>query len=80
MNLSVTEINPATHDVWLLTVAGFAADDVASVGVRMANGAVALRVPVFRNTYSAPAPPAGLIDSLVGFNAAGDAVYSKRMR
>jgi hypothetical protein len=80
MDLSTAEITPQTGGVRLLRVAGIAADGVASVGLKSANGDITDRVPVIGNVYVLESPPVATVHGVVGFDAEGKALHEIRTR
>jgi hypothetical protein len=81
IDFSIVEITREQPDeVKLIDVTGFAADGIAAIGLRTAQGTVATREPVTNNLYAIGSLPNRPIVALVAFDRSGTALYSTPLR
>ncbi|HEX6763585.1 MAG TPA: hypothetical protein VF094_12375 [Gaiellaceae bacterium] len=72
-------VNATTVATYVTTLAGFATDDVARVGVLDASGKVIYSAPVEKNVYAADDVPQTPAVAIVAFNDANTIVYRKEL-
>jgi hypothetical protein len=77
MDLSVVDLSSGSRsEARFFRIEGIAADEVSSVGVVGANGAIVARVPVVRNVYAMAAPPQASGRGLVALDRRGSPLTS----
>jgi hypothetical protein len=77
MDLSVFEVTRETPNGRFIGIGGVATDDVATVVLKGANGAVLAKTPVVSNTYEFASVPNVSVKTMEALDSSGDVIWSQ---